>query len=621
MAKEVKTPVVGEPSNENSKSKLEKSPLTEIPTRSKIPPIDISTIRRKRGPVTSSASPPEGVLERVKRIKSEKEAKDAKTASAVVVETPVLVDPDYAYNAAIESTPSLIHSLLECFANCKDYGQEVHIYLHGDWVDGNRLRLKKIVFEDDGCGMSHDIVCERFRGSYFDSASHGTHEKSGRNGVGVKTNFKYWQTIEVETTTGDLVPEWDCCDDNRPGIQASWDAVSKLKAGQPDTEKRFYRLTRNEMKFLKVVDVTAGERGSRVVLKDPIGSVKLDFAEFKSRISHSIEFLDADRHPDHKVVLHSPKRSGDSMERVTMRPFHEHLKIGHVMCEAASTVDDDKNVTWVSCSGHPSISVEGPDPKVLGDVEIFIKVLEKVEDHNNQFVMSICGSNVYDEVNKGGRSFALTKASNDQSLTSEVSFFNRIFGYVRTNDPRLKKALRLNRTALDDDDPVVQEFLDYLGRVFRVLNRQYLKSVEVSVDTENANALSQIKHRLNMVLSSGKGERDDDGDSHKPGVTANHWWTCLDCEKDWRAPMKKTLTHCHEHDVEGKKGCGSGRIERKRNRKSSHIDIIWVKYLGDFVSARYDEKTNRVELAQYHPDFILRGTSKTAKEERVTRGV
>jgi hypothetical protein len=82
--------------------------------------------------------------------------------------------------------------------------------------------------------------------------------------------------------------------------------------------------------------------------------------------------------------------------------------------------------------------------------------------------------------------------------------------------------------------------------------------------------------------------------------------------------------------VDGKDGCGSDAVARKANSGHEHkvdsleadaIDVVWVKTLGSFVPARYEEAEKRVELARLHPDFILSTGTKKEAQERVVRGV
>jgi len=531
------------------------------------------------------------------------------------------VDPRLAHNAAIESTPSIIHSLLEDFSNCKDYSKEIHIKLYGTYPRPDRpkeLLLTKVVFEDDGCGMTHDTVCERFRGSYFDSASHDTHEKSGRNGIGVKTNFKYWQMLELETSTSDNVPDvWTCHPDNVDSITDSWLEVSKLLPGQPDTEKRCYRMTRKDLFFDKVIPCPLETHGTKVTLKNPIGAVKVNIDEFLMRLGHSIEFLDESRHPDHKVVLWYPSPGSGNQTNLVVKAFHQVVKNASHMCEAVCRPGDDQ--VFINGTGMPQKGVIVPPKSELEDVEIFVRVLETVESGNNQFVMSICGSNVYDE----SRSEALSKAFNRQRLSSERSFKERIFGYVRCNDPKLKDALRLNRTALDEDDPTVQAFFEHLGNVFRVLNRQFVDMMKIDDTKEDKNTLNIIKERLNLVISSGKGERKEKTDTtHDRKAVQHHRWTCRDCGTDWDVPVLfGRPVSCCEGAADGKPGCGSSRIERRKNNQTSGVDVRWVPFIGNFVPARYDKANNMVELSRSHPDFILRSSANLAVEERLVRGV
>lgn len=555
----------------------------------------------------------------------------------LTVTMPVLVDPERAYSAAIESTTSPVNAMLELYSNSKDYATEITITLYGDWVKNSRdILLKRVVFEDNGIGMDHATVCEKFRGGWFDSPAHDDAEKSGRNGVGVKTNFKYWKTIKVESSTNGFIPQtWQCKDANRPGVEDSFVAASKLKKGDQDTELRKYVMTRASMTIIEFAKCPHIYSGTKVELENPIGgSVKIDFDELLSRMSHSIEFLDKDRHPSHKVTINYKKPDTGTMTSIIVRPFYEmeHKNPGST-CEAVGT---NKRNLKVTAARFDSITVDKVDDPDLGEIEINLQVLkDSTQETRRDFVISVCGSNLYDEYSqRSGLSMSVSKLLNMWNFSSPGSFGHRLYGYIRTNNPKLKRALRFNRTALDEHDPAVVKFWDYIGKVLKALNHQFINANEADQDEADAKALVAIKEELRETIKIG-GRIKQKVNGAEQSESLNHLWVCENCGCIWRAPKALKPQYCCDGSVtgksiEGKDSCGSDRVVRKANTGlepkltgtiSESIDVKWVNTLGGFVPARYEEAEHRVELARLHPDFILSAGTKKEAQERVVRGV
>jgi hypothetical protein len=523
------------------------------------------------------------------------------------------VNTDNAYKQAIESGLDAEHSIIELACNAQDYGTNVNIMLNGKNVSThpqNKMRLTSVIIKDDGCGMHHDTVLERFRGAYQDSDSHSSDSQMGRNGVGVKTAFQYWKTILVETTTKDYIPrEWTCNPSNLDLIDNTYKQLSTLKPGDEDTELRKYTITQKnavcDEQWERVAHV---QSGVKVTLKNPRDSIIIDINEILRRLSHSIEFLSK---KDNKITLGYMNESQHATE-IVVKPFYKKDKIPEFICSAKgkSTEDVFINISQKESKLFPAY-VESIEP-----IEFDIKITSASDrqDEANDFVMSICGCNIYDSPRRhsgtAGPSQAIMTIMSLDKFDNVTGFAYKIHGYVKCNDIRLKQALRYNKSAIDFQDKYARNFFTYITSLFKELNNIYIDYLKQFNTDQEVTILREVQSEFAKILSSkidsdsdAKREKDENNDKQQYQST-NAEYVCNSCGKQWKVPKIKTPTYCCEYNIDSnEEGCDSRDICRK-TIKSTVPTFKWVPFLGKFCPARFEESSNEMLLAKYHPAFI-----------------
>lgn len=545
------------------------------------------------------------------------------------------IDKYYAYKAAVESSLDVISAILELVENGMDYGTDVSIKLNGTGLPNNQMELRSVVIEDNGMGMDHATVWERFRGAFHDSASHNKTSKSGRNGVGVKTNFQYWGQIEVQTTTKDFTPkknEWKCKEENLDEIERTYQIASTVKRGSPDTEMRRYIL---EIDGTEAVipweECDRDISGTKVILKLPRGKVHIDVGVLIRRISHRIEFLDKLKNPENKATIHYRNENNKAMSKEIM-PFYESDGKDRFVCRIKGNNYTDTSLLIQDEYGdtQPSKTLPANKNSILGGIDFDLKVLasESEKGSPNSFVLSICGANVYDIGSKRKNSVppAVDFLVSQGNYTSSSGFSYRLHGYIKTNDERLKRALRHNKSVLDLEDKYALAFIEYITKeLLKPLNDAYVASLERDSGSMSLAVRDKISQELNAVLRRRRErtQRKSPAPPENPTdkvLSKNKKYRCNDCLKVWRAPSDKNPSYCGEFNVDKEKGCGSRDIQHlsvsKTETRFNSVNVTFVDFLGGFIPARYEKDEGTVRIATLHPLFItpLRGQRKQMQE-------
>lgn len=520
------------------------------------------------------------------------------------------VNIENARRQAVESGLDAEHCIIELAQNGEDYGTDVHVILNGDYQTPHHMKLNSVIVKDNGIGMHHDTVLERFRGSYEDSESHSSETQAGRNGVGVKTSFQFWKNIFVNTSTKSVIPSsWTCDPINLSLIDSTYKQLSTLKPGDPDTELRKYNITMKEAtvdEAWETVDHVFS--GTEVTLKNPRTTIKIDIKEIIRRLSHNIEFLSK---KDNRLTLHYKNEKNYPTE-IVIKPFYEREKPSYIAHAKGNSSQD----IFITIPGKQAFSFPKSTDPELSKVEFDIKVTLDAKDtmdtepaNSNEFIVSICGANIYDAPRRGsGPSNAVNQILCLDKFENTTGFAYRIHGYIKSQDIRLKNALRFNKSALALQDKYAKKFFDYILSIFKELNRIYIEYLDQFNRSQEDDLLKEIEKEFNKILQ-GTIFHDPNNIPTNPHENLHAEYECKDCGLIWKVLKLKQPSYCAEYNITNIDGCGSSEIQR-RQLKGTGINFKWTPFLGNFVPARYEESEQTIYLAQYHPDFITIQTGK-----------
>ena len=545
------------------------------------------------------------------------------------------VDPTLAFRAAVESSLDVVSSINECAENSRDFAKNVTITFNGNasltTKGQTMLDLSSVTIEDDGSGMDFATLYEKFRGAYYNSVSHDRIDQSGRNGVGVKTNLQYWNEVSVRTTTRNLIPDknsWKCNDHNRDQIDTIYRQVSSLKPEDPDTEERRMMLCVDGSDLMPFRVVNRDDAYTVVELSRPRQKITLSVDEFIRKQSHCIEWLIK---PNNKIVVQYKNDTGKWVKK-EIRPFYEVDGKDKFICHVKGRSNEEMFIHYHDQSGTKKSQVI-PISKdlILDPIEIDIKVLDKETDdvNPNDFVISICGATVYDMKARSGVSSAIEYLLKQYGYKSSSGFGYRLHGYIKTSDEHLKKALRHNKSVLDEEDRYSRMLVNYLTEsILKPLNLLYFQFVNTTSDKEDHEIIDEIKKEFNniMVRMEERRKQKRTKDGHGGGVEPKHKeYKCSACGLVWKIPLDKNASYCAEFNVSGEKGCGSRDIARNTHAKTenglSGVNFQWVKTVGSFLPARYEEDKNIISLSKYHPSFIVKGGGVKARLHKITVGL
>lgn len=523
------------------------------------------------------------------------------------------IDERLAFQCAVNSCESLKKAILEIVYNACDYGNDVVITLTGE-KENDKFNLKSFRVEDNGCGMSHDTVMQKFFGAYWDSDSHDNANQSGLMGVGTATPLKYFKEIEVKTTTSGLIPEeWECHPDSIEEIERTFTENSELKKGDLDTEWRYYSINLSKIEFVGVDKANDNDSGTTVTVSSPNRKLRIDIEEIIQMLSRRMSWLKG----NNKMKLVIEDGSPGRPKQFVIKPFDEHDSFPVISVIAQVNGKSDKDML-VQCMKDNVAAITVPKPKLFDDVKFDVRLVGSEESDRSKdkmFVLDICGSNVYDD-NKGAA--ALAKLGVDK-FTGGAGFCRRVHGYISTNNIKLKSALRHNRTILDMDDENVKEFISYVQQVFRALHSQYTKANEHISDDEDEVVRSGIEEVLDLTFKENGKRRHKKGKANNTSVHKS--WCCSSCGMTWKTPKAFRPTYCAEGNINDEEGCTSGDIGPKQNKTTgAAIKVNWCASLGDWLPASYNPTENVVLLSRSHPDFIPQGGVKKSRAERIIRG-
>jgi hypothetical protein len=527
------------------------------------------------------------------------------------------VDPTMAFRAAIESSLDVMSSVNECAENSRDYAKNVTITLFGDPIPNQpgNINLTSVSIEDDGQGMDFPTLTEKFRGAYFDSNSHIRKDQSGRNGVGVKTNLQYWKEIHVQTSTKGLITpkeQWLCI--NPDEIEQVYQKVSKLKPGEQDTELRSMILRVEGAELLDFKTVPRDDSGTIVILKGPRSPIVFNIEAFIKRQSHCIAWLSK---PEHTLTVVYKNDQNKTVKKL-IRPFFEMDGKDSFICHIKGNSKEDMYVIYHDQKGtKQSMLIPADKSPVVGSIDLDLKVLDRDSDSTNpnELILSVCGANIYDQVKgKTSVSPSIEYLMRQHHFKSTNGFSYRLHGYVQTDDARLKRALRHNKSVLDEEDRYARAFIDYIVSILKPLNQHYVESLNITSDKDSVEVLEEISKEFNAVMQrvgdKARQKKKEQEKTDTPVSSPKHKeFKCNDCGLVWKVNFEKNPSYCTEFNIDkGVKGCGSRDIDRNTHAKNDtgikNIQFKWTGPIGGFIPARYEPNENTILLVTDHPSFI-----------------
>lgn len=536
----------------------------------------------------------------------------------------------------IESNTSLVRTLKELVENSLDaQSTRVDLEVVGRRTDKGSIIVQEVLIKDNGKGMSHDMVLVNFRG--LCQANEDTHESgqySGKNGVGVKTLFNFFRFVDVETTTAKDIPAWrdwasDSIDeDTALRVMASYEQASDLKPGDPDTEMRKYHLEATSAKIIKpwskcdaqehgtTVRIHGLRGGKRLVVEEDelMFMLSSHFQWIKEREEHNEQFPVIPGSGIKEQGLFLVVKDMSTAAKVVFKKInafdHTWHKVGfdtnqssgpYLTCTGNSSsgihfsYNDKEGNLQKDVLGEPDFmgAFDDTDKKFddkrsirLDDVNFKLQLTHSVPSNQKHLLIQICGSNI----------------SIPEKMFSSVSQGHGmravLRGVIYSNDVRLKKALRHNRTDLEENEPIVRAFWSYVKDVLNRMSKYYerfTKDLGVSSDSKS---LEELKQSLAGVFNVQKKENENEGGTHSPAK--NKRWMCEECDHCWTTPIEEgDPIECPE--------CGSRVIGRAKNGGSRSFEVVWVPGLpeiGEFVASHYNQETKLLRLNRYHPDFV-----------------
>lgn len=530
------------------------------------------------------------------------------------------IDHAAAYYAAVQSAVSVEHAIVDTIQNSIDANATaINVKFNGFWVDGpdsgnpiytsaesykdldkrsptDYFKLTSVTIVDNGCGMSHDDVLERLRGAFQHSASHESASKTGKNGVGFKTNFMYWCRMDVATTTNGYIPgsdgvfNWVCNDPQTLKlVEDSYRELSTLKPGDPDTELRRYIVKQSGCVADKWSSVWSHSKsGTTITLRDPRGELIVRPKTLIDMLSKQIGFLGTH---GHQLTFEVEERTklGQASIFNTLKPFYEINPPKSIVTVTGSSL----GTSIIATIGVKSSEIP-PASKDLDPIYFDLKLADREERDVNTFIICVCGVNVFGDDARDAI-FKVDKFNN------KIGFGNRLYGYIKTDSLHLKNALRHNKTALDINSPYVKKFYAYVvSTVLKAFNKAYADWQRQFSAQQETEIIAGVQTALNEILRIGN--RKINTPNLIPSVShvnQHAEWVCNNCNCKWKTPKNLVATFCAEFS-DTAIGCGSRDISRA-TVNTNDIKIRTVPFIGNFLPARYEPDDAEVIIAEFHP--------------------
>ena len=522
------------------------------------------------------------------------------------------VDLSLAFRAAVESSLDIISSQGEITENCMDNeSHNITININGKRCPTNpdNILVDSICTTDDGSGMDIGVMLERFRGAFFDSESHDRSDKSGRNGVGIKTNLQYWGEIHVSTTTKGKIPGKDslqCSKENKDFVYGVYKKASVKKEGNSDTERRTMVVRVDSSELLPFDACLRDDSGTSVTLMHPRQTIELNIKDFIRKQGYFIDWLS---NPANTLIVKYPSERGRPASAI-IQPFYMINK-PEFMCHVKGVNTDTMDIIY-NDSTKTKISDSIPPNKnpLVSDMEVDIRVTDI--NSQNDFIISVCGANVFRSSKRTTKvPPAIEYLMSQGHYKSPEGFANRIHGYIKTNDERIKRALRHNKSVLDEEDKYARAFISYISTsIIKPLNDIYSHNITISSDREDTELLKEVQDEFNKVVKRVVAIREKDIKSNPEKASSlNREYCCNSCGILWKAPIEKKPSYCAEFNITGEKGCGSRDISkntRPRGTSSNIKDVKfqWVTNIGGFLPAAYNDSNNTMDLNANHPSLM-----------------
>lgn len=511
-------------------------------------------------------------------------------------------------------------------------------------ISGSKIEIKSIKITDDGCGMSESLFARNFRGIGWLNMNHHDVHKYGKNCVGAKSGLDYFSFIEVSTTTKDTIesfPEPEKFKDpEEMTLQEEINAVhrrySKLKTGDPDTERRRYRVGLTSTDIITPWEkCDQRESGTVVYLHTPVSHKKVyvDIAELKRNLSYHFEWIEKQntwntlnsekakrrkrglflKLPESNWESIMPFDNGWSLASTTSKEQGAYLLVTGSLSKGIHFQYTNSEGNLTQLEGVPSyvspIKLTADEKRKFfagtnngdgeGDVNIWLQLTYGMDSGDKQMLTSISGS-------------ILSKLpwdlSNKLSMGSGVN--SALRGKIVSSSMHLKRSLRHNRTELDMGDELVQKFWTYMYmEVFKVMSDYYKAFTEDNSKAADGSLFSEVMGSLKHLFS---------GKTRAPsGPQTQSKWVCVDCNHVFMYELGRTPLECPEcqgRDLvpykEDRQGTSRPKTGDNKNAAGCP-DYETVSSLGHFIPVRYNPDSGRVEVVPNHPEFTNEFASKS----------
>jgi hypothetical protein len=538
------------------------------------------------------------------------------------------IDQDRVFLQMIQSNTNFTRTLKELVENSIDADADrIHVHIEGHKTAKGKFSIEGVTVKDTGIGMSHGRVLVKFRGLCQENERHDEGTYSGKNGVGVKTLFNFFRNMDVTTTTSGLISEWEYWipEDIKDTVVKSFEQSTDLRPGSADTVLRSYHLERDRAVMKSPwKEADSAEQGTTIKLSTVHSGKRIlvEEQEIIDMLSTHIDFINRcnrnniDKNltrdskngifltmGDHKkLMIKTIDADWSSSDFSVSNGYGSYLK-------ATGSSDNGIHFSFINKEGDITNNAvdrsdfipafEDPDKEfqdgketLLEDVHFNMQLTYGLQPKDKKILCQVSGSNVN------------IPESMWNSISQGHGFKSALRGVITTNNPLLKRALRHNRTDMEEGDPTVRAFWSYVRTVFAKMTKYYEHfQGDMNVESDDK-SLEDLKGNLKNLFTLTRLPNANSGSS--ASEPKNSYWECNNCGHTWSSPKEQGKpSKCPS--------CGSYSedISRKKNGGRDSFNVVWVNSIpdvGPFVAAHYEKSTNTLRLNNLHPDFMRLNT-------------
>jgi len=553
------------------------------------------------------------------------------------------IDKGAAWTRAKRANTNLIRTLIEFVENAVDavkrhdtshsYDGTVVVRIEGkvssktkkDKKYGGKISIDKFIIEDNGVGMSHDDVMERFRDVGKYNELHDLPDTIGKEGQGVASGHHFFEDIRVDTTTDGIIPmEWRCEESRRDFIEKTYNQCSELQRGDNDAEERHYRFgsEMDDSEAFKFTKTPEEEHKTVITLSKPLRTVSIYAEDLKRLLSHRIQFLSKF---GNRIVLYLPSSRSPI---IINDPFYTVQPNIPRMVTIKGSFRDGLSIIRYDESGEPIVD-EKCELKALSeygkddpDLNVYLVQYYSHEGLEGKrfcdWAESICGSNLNDSWQDPDRvTSRMAEILEVGGISNSGSINTRIRGAVWSNDIRLKKdALVSNRDRLDQNENITRRYQYFVAKLLMFCGNEYQKYAQKKGVIESTRVIEILQAKLAKILLGNNGgtggEKAGSGKKKKDGVSYENkhsLYCCGNCRIRWKTDKKVIPTVCCEGCIKGQGGCGSSDVASFNPFGKYGVSLQWQEepiegtYMPCKVSVSKDHEVSCV-LWLNHPEFL-----------------